>query len=81
MQQREAARAAASAAAAAAAAAAQQQDGPAASTHATAPPQPRPPLGVARVYADYNEHQPPEYWDYENYRVPWEVRGVDAAAL
>jgi casein kinase II subunit alpha len=62
--QREAARAAATAAAAAAAAAA-AGNAPTA-TAAT-------PLGVSRVYADFNDHQPPEYWDYENYRVPWEV--------
>lgn len=26
---------------------------------------------VARVYADVNEHNPREYWDYENYKIRW----------
>lgn len=28
-------------------------------------------VSVATVYADVNEHRPPEYWDYDNLQVPW----------
>eukprot|EP00877_Chromochloris_zofingiensis_P013757 jgi/Chrzof1/8635/Cz03g18120.t1 len=34
-------------------------------------------MSRARSYADVNVHRPREYWDYENYNIPWQTANQD----